>query len=58
MGGQHGFRWEVKAAIIAKYAKKDGDTGSAEVQIALSEQLNFNRSLKSVQKDKLKIRVF
>ena len=27
---------EVKAAIIAKYSRKDGDTGSAEVQIALS----------------------
>lgn len=26
---------EVKAAIVAKYGKKDGDTGSSEVQIAL-----------------------
>ncbi len=26
---------EDRDAIIAKYAKKDGDTGSAEVQIAL-----------------------
>ena len=26
---------EVKASIIAKYGRKDGDTGSAEVQIAL-----------------------
>ena len=31
---------EVKASIIAKYGRKDGDTGSAEVQIALlSEQI-------------------
>ena len=33
---------EVKASIIAKYGRKDGDTGSAEVQIAiLSEQIKI-----------------
>lgn len=33
---------EVKAAIIAKYGKKDGDTGSSEVQIALlTEQIKI-----------------
>jgi small subunit ribosomal protein S15 len=26
---------EVKAAIVAKYGKKDGDTGSSEVQIKI-----------------------
>ena len=26
---------DLKAEIVAKYAKKDGDTGSAQVQIAL-----------------------
>ena len=37
------LRWEVKAAIIAKYGKKkDGDTGSSEVQIALlTEQIKI-----------------
>ena len=28
---------EVKASIIAKYGRKDGDTGSAEVQILLDQ---------------------
>lgn len=44
---------EVKAAIIAKYAKKDGDTGSAEVQIALlSEQIKtLTEHLKVFKKD-------
>ena len=44
---------EVKAAIIAKYAKKDGDTGSAEVQIALlSEQIRIlTDHLKVFKKD-------
>ena len=33
---------EVKAAIAAKFGKKDGDTGSSEVQIALlSEQIKI-----------------
>jgi len=26
---------DLKAEIVAKYAKKDGDTGSAQVQIAI-----------------------
>lgn len=44
---------EVKAAIIAKYAKKDGDTGSSEVQIALlSEQIKvLTEHLKVFKKD-------
>ena len=44
---------EVKAAIIAKYAKKDGDTGSSEVQIALlSEQIKIlTEHLKVFKKD-------
>lgn len=44
---------EVKASIIAKYARKDGDTGSAEVQIALlSEQIRIlTEHLKVFKKD-------
>ena len=44
---------EVKAAIIAKYGKKDGDTGSSEVQIALlSEQIRIlTDHLKVFKKD-------
>ncbi len=44
---------EVKAAIVAKYGKKDGDTGSAEVQIALlSEQIRIlTDHLKVFKKD-------
>ena len=44
---------EVKAAIIAKYGKKDGDTGSSEVQIALlSEQIKIlTDHLKIFKKD-------
>lgn len=44
---------EVKAAIIAKYSRKDGDTGSAEVQIALlSEQIRIlTEHLKVFKKD-------
>lgn len=44
---------DVKAEIIAKYSKKDGDTGSAEVQIALlSEQIKvLTEHLKSNKKD-------
>ncbi|MFW2443048.1 30S ribosomal protein S15 [Aliarcobacter butzleri] len=44
---------EVKAAIIAKYGKKDGDTGSSEVQIALlSEQIKIlTEHLKVFKKD-------
>ena len=44
---------EVKSAIIAYYAKKDGDTGSAEVQIALlSEQIRIlTDHLKVFKKD-------
>lgn len=44
---------ELKASIIAKYAKKDGDTGSAEVQIAiLSEQIKvLTEHLKINKKD-------
>ncbi len=44
---------EVKAQIIAKFAKKDGDTGSAEVQIAiLSEQIKvLTEHLKINKKD-------
>ena len=47
------FRSEVKASIIAKYGRKDGDTGSAEVQIALlSEQIkNLTEHLKVFKKD-------
>lgn len=44
---------EVKASIIAKYGRKDGDTGSAEVQIALlSDQIkNLTEHLKVFKKD-------
>ena len=44
---------EVKASIIAKYAKKEGDTGSSEVQIALlSEQIKtLTEHLKINKKD-------
>ncbi|HRL08410.1 MULTISPECIES: 30S ribosomal protein S15 [Aliarcobacter] len=44
---------EVKASIIAKYGRKDGDTGSAEVQIALlSEQIKtLTEHLKVFKKD-------
>lgn len=44
---------EVKAGIIAKYAKKDGDTGSPEVQIAiLTEQIKvLTEHLKINKKD-------
>ena len=44
---------EVKASIIAKYGRKDGDTGSAEVQIAiLSEQITvLTEHLKVFKKD-------
>ena len=44
---------EVKAAIAAKYGKKDGDTGSSEVQIALlSEQIKIlTEHLKVFKKD-------
>jgi len=44
---------DVKAEIIAKYAQKDGDTGSAQVQIALlSEQIKvLTEHLKTNKKD-------
>ena len=44
---------EVKASIIAKYGRKDGDRGSAEVQIAvLSEQIKtLTEHLKVFKKD-------
>ena len=44
---------EVKASIIAKYGRKVGDTGSAEVQIALlSEQIKtLTEHLKVFKKD-------
>ena len=44
---------EVKAAIVAKHGKKDGDTGSSEVQIALlSEQIRIlTDHLKIFKKD-------
>lgn len=44
---------ELKASIIAKYGRKDGDTGSAEVQIALlSEQIKtLTEHLKVFKKD-------
>lgn len=44
---------ELKASIIAKYGKKDGDTGSAEVQIALlTEQIKIlTEHLKVFKKD-------
>jgi len=44
---------DVKAEIIAKYAKKEGDTGSSEVQIAiLSEQIKvLTEHLKTNKKD-------
>ena len=44
---------EVKASIISKYGRKDGDTGSAEVQIAiLSEQIKIlTEHLKVFKKD-------
>ena len=44
---------EVKAAIVAKYGKKEGDTGSSEVQIALlTEQIKIlTEHLKIFKKD-------
>lgn len=44
---------DLKSEIIAKYAKKDGDTGSAEVQIAiLTEQIKvLTEHLKTNNKD-------
>ncbi|AXK49530.1 30S ribosomal protein S15 [Aliarcobacter trophiarum LMG 25534] len=44
---------ELKASIVAKYGRKDGDTGSAEVQIALlSEQIKtLTEHLKVFKKD-------
>ena len=44
---------ELKASIIAKYGRKDGDTGSAEVQIALlTEQIKtLTEHLKVFKKD-------
>ena len=44
---------EVKAAIVAKYGKKEGDTGSSEVQIALlTEQVKIlTEHLKVFKKD-------
>lgn len=44
---------EEKAAIIAKYARFEGDTGSSEVQIAiLSAEINkINEHLKVHQND-------
>ena len=44
---------ELKAAIIAKHGKKDGDTGSSEVQIALlTEQIKvLTEHLKVFKKD-------
>lgn len=44
---------EIKAQIITKYAKKEGDTGSASVQIAiLSEQIKvLTEHLKVNKKD-------
>jgi len=42
-----------KAEIIAKYAKKDGDTGSTEVQVALlTERITYlTEHLKTNKKD-------
>jgi len=42
-----------KAEIIAKYAKKDGDTGSTEVQVALiTERITYlTEHLKTNHKD-------
>ena len=44
---------EVKAAIVAKFGKKEGDTGSSEVQIALlTEQIKIlTEHLKVFKKD-------
>lgn len=44
---------ELKAQIISKYSKKEGDTGSAEVQIALlTEQIKtLTEHLKVNKKD-------
>ncbi|OCL81538.1 30S ribosomal protein S15 [Arcobacter porcinus] len=44
---------DLKANIIAKYGRKEGDTGSAEVQIALlSEQIKIlTEHLKVFKKD-------
>ncbi len=44
---------DLKSEIIAKYAKKDGDTGSAQVQIAiLTEQVKvLTEHLKINKKD-------
>ena len=41
---------EVKASIIAKYGRKDGDTGSAEVQIALLTSSLFQNHEKNTLK--------
>ena len=39
---------EKKAAIIAEYGRKPGDTGSPEVQIAiLTERIRAHRAFKS-----------
>lgn len=44
---------EKKAAIVAEYAKKEGDTGSPEVQVALlTARINeLNDHLKEHKKD-------
>ena len=44
---------DLKAEIVAKYAKKDGDTGSAQVQIAiLTTQIKvLTEHLKTFKKD-------
>ena len=44
---------EVKAALVAKFGKKEGDTGSSEVQIALlTEQIKIlTEHLKVFKKD-------
>jgi small subunit ribosomal protein S15 len=44
---------EVKAALVAKFGKKEGDTGSSEVQIAiLTEQIKtLTEHLKVFKKD-------
>ncbi len=44
---------EQKAEIVAKFAKKDGDTGSPEVQVALlTARINdLNEHLKEHKKD-------
>jgi len=42
-----------KTAIIAKYAKKDGDTGSTEIQVALITEriIYLTEHLKTNKKD-------